>query len=252
MDNLIVKQLMAGGLTQNEARVYIGLLELKQSKTGKLSEHVGIPSSHLYPLLQDLIKLGLVSYKFVNKRKVFMPSSPNVLNEIYLRKKQELENQRIVIQSSIQNLKQFSPKEEKDSDYQYFEGLLGIKGMWSEINELMIPNTQARCFASIIEGFEMLNQFYLEHHKLRVSKNIFEKMILPVGAERFANQRKKLGKFDVRFLDLKNLAEFIVFDDFMCIQYIVKDKPRGFLIKDSVFAQSFANIFDNLWKSAKK
>ena len=39
---------------------------------------------------------------------------------------------------------------------------------------------------------------------------------------------------------------------FFNIQHIQGKTPHGFLIKDKIFADTFREVFDNLWKDAKE
>lgn len=240
------------GFTQNEARTYKILLELNEAQTGVLCDKLKIPSSHIYRILKSLIEKGVVSYKVVNNIKIFRPNNPESLNAIYLKKKDELEIQRKQIQESITNLKKIPIQKEHYSDYKYFEGISGIKSMWLEMIDILEPNTEVYAFISIEEGFKTLNAFYLEEfHKPRAKKKIHEKMIMSKNDRKYAKQRLKLGYFEPRFMDLDNEAEFFIYEGNIILQYTNKKTPRGFLIKDPIFAHTFKSIFNHLWKQAK-
>jgi sugar-specific transcriptional regulator TrmB len=55
------KGLKALGLTELEARVYLKLLEMKQSGVTKLAKAVKITRTQLYPLLEKMIEKGYVT-----------------------------------------------------------------------------------------------------------------------------------------------------------------------------------------------
>lgn len=243
--------LVSAGFTRSEAKAYLGLVELGASKTGKLCEKVGIPSSHIYRILGSLIQKGVITYKLMNNEKVYEPNPPESLKVLYLTKEEALAREKREIEKVIATLQKLPKQKEAISDYKYFEGIGGIKAMWLEINKLLVPNTQVEICISTIESWERLNVFYLEHHKARAAKHIKERMILPLDAKKFAKQREKIGFITTRFMDLRNQAEFGVYQDMAMIQYTGATNPRGFLIKDRVFAQTFKNIFDVLWGQAK-
>ena len=52
-------------------------------------------------------------------------------------------------------------------------------------------------------------------------------------------------------MELKNDAEWGVFNDVFFIQYIVNKNPKGFLIKDDIFAKTMEQNFDKLWSISK-
>lgn len=239
------------GLTLQEARVYLELLELRQAQTGKLCKHTKIASSNIYKILESLIEKGLVSFKVQNNIKIFMPSSPETLNNLYLEKQKKLEGERIELNELISNLMTKKQEKEPQTDYKYFEGLIGIKSMWHEINSLMDKSDIMRVYTGKKVSYERMVGFLNEHHNLRMKKKVKELMIFPKEDVELAMKRKKqLAK--IRFMDLKNDAEWGVWKDLFYLHYYpVKKKPRGFLIKDEIFAQMFKQVFDQLWKETK-
>ena len=62
---------------------------------------------------------------------------------------------------------------------------------------------------------------------------------------------KKLGYFEPRFLKQLPIGELGIFENFVVIQYTNTETPRGYLIKDKIFATTFKFYFETLWKSAK-
>ena len=240
------------GFTQNESRVYIKLLEVGESKTGVLCKQLNIPSSNIYSILESLINKGVVSCKFFNNVKIFMPNNPESLNLLFIKRKELLEKQRTQTQQVIAQLKKIPTQIDTYSDYKYYEGILGIKSMWMEIREMMPKNKEYAVFGSVEESFATLNAFYMETHSIRKKKKIKERIILPEGSEKYGIQREKIGLCEIKYMELQNEAEFGAFDKFMYIQSNNKKHPRSFLIKDETFAKTFRDIFEKLWKQAKK
>ena len=238
------------GLTEQEARIYLTLLKLKESRTGQLCKEAKIASSNIYNLLDSLIKKGLASYKLQNNIKIFMPASPETLNELFLEKQKKLDDERIEIQQLINSLKRKEPVNEPYSNYKYFEGLIGIKSMWHEINSLLTKSTEERVYGTKKEGYERLVGFYDEHHKLRNKLNAKAKILFPFEDKELAKKRKNKNT-EVKFSELTNEAEWGVIDDMLYIQYYLSKTPRAFLIKDKIFSSTFKQVFDNAWQSAK-
>ena len=239
------------GLTKQESRAYLGLLELQEAQTGKLCKNTKIASSNIYKILDSLMKKGLVNFRVQNNIKVFMPSSPEILNDLFLEKQKKLDEERKEVTELISSLKVRKPKKEPASNYKYFEGLIGIKSMWHEINSSMNKNDIMRVYAGKRVSYERMVGFLNEHHKLRVKNKVKERLIFPKEDIELAMKRKK-QLADVKFMDLKNDAEWGVWKDlFYLHDYPVKKEPRGFLIKDKVFADTFRQVFDQLWIEAK-
>ena len=241
------------GLTKQESRVYLALLKLQKAQTGLLCKETKIASSNIYTILDSLKDKGLVSYRILNNIKVFMPAPPETLNELFLEKQRKLEEERQEVQELISKLK-ISKINEPESTYKYYEGVSGIKGMWHEII-LLLPNldksTIIRVYAGKKESYEKLLGFYKEYQKARKHNKLKQRLILP-HEEIIIHKFKEFKDVEVKYKNLKNSAEWGVVGDMFFIQYITTKTPRGFLIKDDIFAQTFSQTFDQLWETAKK
>lgn len=239
-------------LSNPESRIYLALLKLKETSTGELCKEANIASSNIYPLMDSLMKKGLVSYKVKNNIKIFMPANPETLNELFLEKEKKLKQDRIQIQDLIKNLKK-GKQEESYSNYKYYEGLINVKSMWHEINESANSKDIAKYYTCKFKSAENLIGFYEEHHKIRIKKRIKAQIIFPVEekSDKLVKERQK-QLAEIKFLNLDNDAEWGVIGNMVYIQYITGSIPRAFLIKDKIFSQTYEQVFDQIWKLAKK
>ncbi len=237
------------GLTSQESKVYLALLTLQEAKTGPLCRETGIASSNIYKILEKLLEKGLISYRVQNNIKTFMPSDPESLNELFLQKQKSLEQERQEIQSLVKKLKTKEIKEKPQSNYKYYEGISGVKAMWHEINSKLNKNSEERIYGTKRPAFERLVGFYDEHHKIRNKLNAKAKIIIPKEFKELAQKRENKNT-KTKTIDLKNEAEWGIVDDLLYIQYIITKKPRGFLIKDKIFAETFKQAFDKIWENS--
>ena len=118
------------GLTKQEARTYLTLLELKESQTGKICENAHIERSNIYKVLSSLMNKGLVNYRIQNNVKVFSASPPESLSELFKEKQKRLEEERKQVERIVSNLKTKEPGKDSISNYKYYEGIPAIKSMW--------------------------------------------------------------------------------------------------------------------------
>jgi len=238
------------GLTSLETKTYLALLKLQESQTGTLCKETNIPSSKVYKILDSLIKKGLVNYRLQNNIKIFMPAPVETLNELFLEKQKKLEEERKQVTELIKNLKTQEPEKEPYSNYKYYEGVVGIKSMWYEINSLLTKDSEERIYGGKKEAYERLVGFYDEHHKIRNKLRVKAKILIPLDNRSLAEKRKN-KKTMVKLFDMKNKAEWGVVDDMVYIQHMVTKNPRAFLIKDKIFAETFKEVFDEVWEKAK-
>lgn len=86
--NKIKKGLVIIGLTKLEADVYLKLLKLKKAKVSQLAKATKITRTQLYPLLEKLIKKGVVK-KIDKKVIVYMALEPDKLISLLHKWKEE-------------------------------------------------------------------------------------------------------------------------------------------------------------------
>jgi sugar-specific transcriptional regulator TrmB len=240
------------GLNGQEARVYLALLRLQESQTGEICKFSNIASSNIYKILDSLIQKGLANYRVKNNIKIFMPASPETLNELFLEKEKRLNEERAEITKLISNLKTDKP-EEPYSKYRYYEGFVNVKSMWYEINSILTnldKKAVIKIYTAQKEAYERMVGFYDEYHKLRNKLHIKQQMIFPFEDKKLAEKREKQLS-EIKFMDLKNDVEWGVVGNQLFMQYITGNTPRGFLIQDEKFAKTFEQVFDKLWKLAK-
>ena len=245
------KVLQKIGLGKPESKVYLTLLKLQEAQTGIICKETNIPSSNIYTTLDSLMQKGLISYKLRNNIKVFMPSSPESLNEFITQKQKQLDDEKKIAQELINKLKKQPLEKEYISNYKFFEGMSGIKSMWHELNSTMDQTEPVRTYTSTKKGFEKLIPFYDEHHNLRLKKGIHEFELFPMDAKDLAKKRRNKVT-DVKHLPLENIAEWGVIKNCFYTYYMIGGKPIAFLIKDKIIAQTFKQVFDQVWETAKE
>ena len=182
---------------------------------------------------------------------MFMASPPEILNELFLEKQKKLEEERKDVNEIISTLKKEYSTEQPYSNYKYYEGITGVKSMWHELNELMDSKTVNKYYTARKEGYKNLLGFYTEHHKIRKEKKVRAKMIFPIEDKELAKKRTN-EITNIRFAKLDNDVEWGIVKDEFYIHYITGKVPRGFLIKDEVFAKTFSKVFDQLWEKSEK
>jgi sugar-specific transcriptional regulator TrmB len=248
VDNLETLQKI--GLNKAEAKTYLALLYLKESKTGQLCEKTNIPSSNIYPILESLMKKGFISYRIQNNVKVFLPSDPAILDDLFDEKQKDIEEERKEIKDLIKNLKTEHSMPLPISNYKYYEGLQGLKSVWIELTEDLknLPkNSTVKIYSSPPNTYESLIPLYDEFHKERVKQKLKYKLILSNEDKKRGNERKKMYGTEVKFIEMNNEAEISILGNNLLLQYATTKTPRAFLIQDEVFVKTFEQIFDSLW-----
>ena len=82
------KQLQQIGLTENETKIFLTLLDLGSSLAGIISRKSGIHRRSVYDAIDRLIEKGLIGYIVKNNRKYFEAVNPSILLNL-LKEKEE-------------------------------------------------------------------------------------------------------------------------------------------------------------------
>ena len=120
------------GLTEGEIKVYLALLELGSSSTGKITKRSNISGSKVYEVLDRLKDKGLANSTIKNNVKHFEASPPNKILEYLEEKKQEIDIEKQEIQKIIPSLilkQQHQPK----SEVKIYTGWEGMKTVNEDI-----------------------------------------------------------------------------------------------------------------------
>jgi sugar-specific transcriptional regulator TrmB len=211
---------------------------------------LNIPNSHIYRILEKLLDKGIISYKIVNNVKIFQAVDPESLYALFKEKERQLENEKQSLKKFISNLKKIEIKEHKQNDFKYFEGLNGVRSMFTEFITNCEPNSEI-CISSAPIAYEKWNAFLLDvFHPIRIKKNINLKIIIPAKIQEHAEQRESMQPIEIKYTDTKMESEFgVAGNKIYFLSY--GDKPYALIIKDKNFANTQNKIFEALWKDAK-
>lgn len=237
-----------------EKSILAALYKSGQSSVSNLAKVTLINRTTLYPLLEKLVKKGLVSNVQFEGKNLYEAISLHDLKLWAERKKNE----------SIQTTNEFfdwakeqtqGPKNILLTDIKYFEGLDGVKNLyhdtWRNNSEKMIYALTDYEKAYDIVGDEFLRNDYF---KQRVNHGVHVKSLLPnseIGKHDITMAKELLR--DMRFIDLfQDLGiEINLYDNKVAIFAFDKHRPSGILIKNQTIAKAFKHIFEYLWKNGK-
>src|SRR3989338_8043322 len=90
----MINQLKSLGLSDNEAKVYMAMLELGSATVREISAKAGVNRPTTYVKIESLKKMGLVSTQTKGKKQLFIAESPDQLEFMIDRQKGELEQKK--------------------------------------------------------------------------------------------------------------------------------------------------------------
>ena len=239
MDEEILQEI---GLSDNEAKVYLALLELGCSVAGKISEKSGVHRTNVYDALKRLIDKGLVAYILKDKTKYFEASDPERLMDMLKEKEDKLS--KALPQLAL--AKQMSKK----SEAKIFEGIRATKNML----ELFLKQKQTiYTYGVIADVAKMIGPFLTNYHNRRKELKIQMDHIYNADALDRMHFLNKLPYTEARLLPREFDSPVTTS---ICGEYVSlilwSKEPLIILIRSQEIANAYRKYFKILWNLAKK
>ncbi|MGV8152072.1 MAG: TrmB family transcriptional regulator [Candidatus Nanoarchaeia archaeon] len=225
------------GLTENEAKVYLCLLEEGQLLAGQISRKTGIHRRNVYDITERLIKKGLIGYINKNNRKLFEASSPNRLKEI-------LDQKQLMLEDNMANMLLMYNKTSETQETNFYKGTEGLKNIFQD--QLTENNKEILILGASSQASNIL-PFYFKWYDLeRKNKNIRARIIS-------SDQLGKITNSQIRFLPQKyaNPLAVNIYKDKVAL-ILWQKEPLAILIKNKDIANSYRQYFELMWKIAKE
>jgi len=240
------------GLSKNEIKVYLALLDLGLSLAGRITNKAGMHRRAVYDSLNRLVEKGLVSYVIQLGKKHFEASNPQKLLALLKENESEIKRKEESIQSLLPELLLKYNETKSDLNASIYKGKEGLK----TVMELILKEkNEWFTIGSTGKGQEAL-QYYLEQFSKRREKLSIKRKILVAKTKKGIEYSKILEKqsfVDIKFLpeEIQNPQTIWIFGNKVAIILVSVEQPIVFFIDNKEISKSFQDYFELLWKSAK-
>jgi len=233
------EQIREAGLTENEAKMYLTLLEIGPSNAGLISRKAGMHRRVVYDTAYMLIKKGLVGYILRNNVRLFQAVSPERLKEMIKEKEK-------IIDEVLPNMLSLFGKTKEKEETNFYKGRNGLKTVFedqiAEGKEILILGASPL-------AYEILQFYFHWFDKRRAEKKIKTRIIF--------NKKDSLPKIpcsDIRVLPEKYSSPLAVniYGEKLALILWSKANPFAVVIKNSEMAEGYRKYFELLWKIARK
>lgn len=242
MDEKILEQI---GLTKGESIVYLTLLKIGETTTGKIIEQAQISSGKIYEILDRLIKKGLVSFTIKEKTKYFSASSPNRVLDYLKEKEQKIKEQEQEFKKQLPELLQIRKQTKEDHETKLFKG---FKGIYTAIFEALEEiNSKDEVLAMGIKGTKNkeYNILWENWHNQRIKRKIKARLLFSEDNSYYKTLSKlKLTKTKI-IKGITPSAIDILGERVLIFTY--GNEPSCLSIKNKEISESFKTFFENLW-----
>lgn len=250
MDTEILEKI---GLSRAEIKVYLALLELGISTVGAVTKRSGIPSSNIYPILDNLASKGLISHTITANKRHYKAEDPNRLKDFIKEQKQQLENQETKLSFLISDLSKIQCKLEKTQESFTYEGIKGIKTALEFVLKVLKKEDTFYVIDASKIMTEKLIGYFNDFANRRAKQGIKYKIIYGAESIEFAKERKKYKLTEVKVLPEGIIipSVFWIFKDYVVIA-VFSDNPIALMIKNKQMAEGFLANFNLLWCISKQ
>jgi len=237
------------GLTKGEAKVYLTLLKIGETTTGKIIEEAQISAGKVYQILDKLIKKGLVGYMIKGKTKYFNAASPTRILDLLHEKEKEIKDKEEEVKKALPSLLAIQKEKRKVYESRFFKGFKGIHTIIFEFLDNLSSKDEIKAMGVETRRDKKYNLMWLSWHNERVRRKINCKMIFS-SRNKFIPTLKKMKYTEVRVLEGITPATINVSKEGALI-FTYQEEPGCLSILNEDVAKSFSTFFDNLWSLAK-
>jgi len=238
------------GLSEQEIKLYLACLKLGSSKASTIASYAKIDRQASYYTLKLLIKKGLIAETIKSGVQYFSVTNPKTLSSKIDEEANIKKDAVKKIVTEYEKLKKVALPTAKVSQYEGIEGFKTIAREMLEVDdkELYSYNTE-----KVVEFMPLfLEPYALKRKEKKIKANVLtEKTPLLLKYKKQSKNILREIRFIDKILDRKDYSLAIAKDKVIFIR--VTDKEQiGIKIEDPSFAELQKNIFNLLWKKAKK
>lgn len=157
------------GLSENEAKVYVAVLELGPSLASQIANRSKVKRPTTYLTLEHLKSLGLVSEVSDSKEKKFKAEDPDRLVKLTRRMRRKVVEAEIALEKILPGLKAIRKKTIQIPKVTYYQGIEGVKTIIEEFTGY----PESTYYFGSTEGFikqmsiQGANEFALDTREMR-------------------------------------------------------------------------------------
>ena len=234
------------GLTKNEAKVYLTLLDLGTAQAGQITEKSGVHRRNVYDAIDRLMEKGLISFVIVNNKKLFSPVNPKRFLGLIDERKFELDNLKSDFQKIMPELELRTTLKERH-DVRFFKGVEGLKTVFEDI----IRTGKDYIGYGPGQQLEKILKHYFRHFVDKRVKSKIRLRLIYDEASRKALKKNPLS--DLRYMpdQYSSRAALRIYGDKVALLLLSEEEPLAIVIKNKAIADGYRKYFEVMWKAAK-
>lgn len=237
------------GLSQEEATVYLTVLELGGSFASVIARKAKIPRVNCYYVLENLRKRGLVTSNIKGSVKFFVAEPPQVLVNQMEQKFERAQNMLPEL-LSVTNIHSFKPI------IRSYEGLEGIKTIF---DQTLKAESEVLGYTNLEALGELLPDYLPAYTQKLVKRRIKTRFLSPSSdhakqfLKRFYPKNYPEELVEILFVNPKEFKfenQISIFENSVAIMSLNPDELIGMHIESAVYARTQKAIYNLAWLGA--
>ena len=234
------------GMTRNESKVYMSLLNLGTAQAGQITEKSGVHRRNVYDAIDRLMEKGLISFVIVNNKKLFSPVNPKRFLDLIDEKKFELDTIKKDFQRILPELELKAAMQERH-DVRFYKGTEGLKTVFEDIIRT------GKDYIGYGPG-QQLEKVLKHYFRLFVIKRVKAKIRLRLIYDEASRKTlKKNPLSDLRYMpdQYSSRAALRIYGDKVTLLLLSEEEPLAVVIKNRAISEGYRKYFEVMWKVAK-
>lgn len=229
------------GLTENEIKVYLVLLENGQLNPTKIAEKTGMHRSYIYDTLERLLEKGIINTLYINKKKHYQPVDPSILKEILELKLRQVET----ILPQLHGLFKATKKEIR---VELHKGKRVYRTLINEIVTNSKENSEVLILGVNEDLIAEIEPIYIKQYfNIIKEKGIREKIIIRKGERKVNHKNLEYREISPEYLGDTTIAIY----QSKVFFFILENPYHLITIESEKVANTFKKQFELMWSIAK-
>src|SRR3989338_1296229 len=245
----MLKQLTSLGLSDNEAKVYMAMLELGSATVLEISAKAGVNRPTTYVQIESLKKMGLVSSQVKGKKQLFIAESPDQLEFVIEREIKTIEDKKAELARMMPELSGLFNVSGDKPQVRFFEGKEGLIKMQDEM--LRSKSKEIVSFSSADGILKHFPTHPKDYSPRRVQKGIRSRLIYTSSGGPILKEHDEKMLREAKFVSPEEFpfkSDIVIYDNNVAISAL-EGKTVGIIISHRELADSFRALFELVWNS---
>lgn len=232
------------GLSENEAKVYLALLELGSSTAQQVAQKAELKRPTTYVQLESLMKRGLVTSFEKGAKTMFRAEDPEHLKQVLEKEKEEQKEKVGALEKILPGLGNLYLSAGERPRVRFFDGIEGLKTIQDEF--LKSRANLVKSISNMDNVFSSFPSHEKNYIPRRVQKRIKSRLIYTSEKGDFLPTDEKMLRESKFIPNLSFFGDMAIYGKSVAIS-VPQKRPFGIIIESDEIAKSFEAIFDLLW-----